>query len=274
MIKLVTIMDNVAGEQKSMVAEHGLSFYVETGETRILFDFGSGSHTLENARKLGIRPELADFAVGSHGHYDHAGGYKAFVQAGLRCPLVTGEGFFREKYALNGPKATYLGAGFHSSYLKEQGILHQVCERILPLAGGCWVVGHMKRTRSFETIPERFVIREGEGWVRDDFKDEVCLVLENKGKLSVIVGCSHPGILNILDTVRERFTQPIGAVIGGTHLVEASPERTEMTVHALEDMGVGLLAFNHCSGPLMREIMSGRPGLNTVYLGAGDCLFL
>ena len=69
-IKIVTVMDNLAGEQKAMKAEHGLSFYVETGDMRILFDFGAGRHALENALRLGIRPEQADFAVGSHGHYD------------------------------------------------------------------------------------------------------------------------------------------------------------------------------------------------------------
>ena len=69
-IKIVTVMDNLAGEQKAIKAEHGLSFYVETGDMRILFDFGAGRHALENALRLGIRPEQADFAVGSHGHYD------------------------------------------------------------------------------------------------------------------------------------------------------------------------------------------------------------
>ena len=53
----MTVMDNLAGEQKAIKAEHGLSFYVETGDMRILFDFGAGRHALENALRLGIRPE-------------------------------------------------------------------------------------------------------------------------------------------------------------------------------------------------------------------------
>ena len=48
----MTVMDNLAGEQKAMKAEHGLSFYVETGDMRILFDFGAGRHALENALRL------------------------------------------------------------------------------------------------------------------------------------------------------------------------------------------------------------------------------
>lgn len=267
-------MDNLAGEQKAMKAEHGLSFYVETEDTRILFDFGAGGHALENALRLGIRPEQTDFAVGSHGHYDHAAGYRDFVKAGLNCPLVTGQGFFREKYALNGPKATYLGTGFDSQFLKENKIEHRECTSVLELSGGCWVMGGMKRTHDFEMVPERFVIRDKNGWRQDYFEDEICLVLENKGGLVVIVGCSHPGILNILDTVRERFSKPIRAVVGGTHLVEADRERIRMTVRLMKEMGTSLLGFNHCSGDLLREMMAENPELNTVYLGAGDCLFL
>lgn len=270
----MTVMDNLAGEQKAMKAEHGLSFYVETEEVRILFDFGAGGHALDNARKLGIRLDQIDFAVGSHGHYDHAAGYRDFAEAGLTCPLVTGNGFFREKYAQNGLKATYLGVGFDCDFLNSHGIEHTVCHDLLPLGRKCWVLGGIQRTHTFETIPERFVIRDKTGWCQDHFEDEICLVLEDKGRLTVIVGCSHPGILNILDTVRKRFTQPIAAVVGGTHLVEADRRRIEQTTRAMKEMGIGLLGFNHCSGELLRQVMAEKPELNTVYLGAGDCLFL
>lgn len=270
----MTVMDNLAGEQKAMKAEHGLSFYVETDHVRILFDFGAGGHTLDNAGRLGIRLDQVDFAVGSHGHYDHAAGYRDFVEAGLGCPLVTGRGFFQEKYALSGPKATYLGTGFDEGFLEQYKIPYEICGSVKSLAEGCWVMGGIQRTHDFETIPERFVIRRENGWEQDYFQDEICLVLEDKGELTVVVGCSHPGILNILDTVRERFPQPIRAVVGGTHLVEADRERIGMTIDVMTEMGIGLLGFNHCSGQLLREVMAQKPGLNTVYLGAGDCLFL
>lgn len=270
----MTLMDNLAGEQKALKAEHGLSFYVETDHVRILFDFGAGRHTLDNAGKLNIRLEMMDFAMGSHGHYDHAAGYPAFVKKGLTCPLITGDGFFSEKYALNGLKATYLGAGFDSGFLEEQDITHITCGGFLPIAEGCWAVGDIRRTYDFETIPDRFVIRNADGWARDLFRDEICLVVEDKGELVVIVGCSHPGILNILSTVREYFKQPIKAVAGGTHLVEADRDRIERTIGLMKGMGIRLLGFNHCSGDLIREVMADEPDLNTVYLGAGDCLFL
>ena len=53
-MKITTVMDNRRGEQKSLTAEHGLSFLVETEKSRILFDFGAGKAAYDNACKLNI----------------------------------------------------------------------------------------------------------------------------------------------------------------------------------------------------------------------------
>lgn len=140
-MKIMTLMDNLPGAQKSLQAEHGLSFFVETEHVKILFDFGSGIHTLENAAKLNVKLSQIDYSAGSHGHYDHAGGYPFFAEAGLTCPLVTGRGYFEEKYALSGRKAAFLGAGFDESFLAGKHIPHIQCRDILPLAEGCWALG-------------------------------------------------------------------------------------------------------------------------------------
>ena len=118
-IRIVALMDNQNGERKDLTAEHGLSLYIETGYTSILFDFGQGKHTYENAVRLNIRPERIDYGVCSHGHYDHGGGYREFVKNGLSCPLATGKGFFSEKYSLGKTKAACLGTGFDAAFLKE-----------------------------------------------------------------------------------------------------------------------------------------------------------
>lgn len=274
MIKITTIMDNLSSAHKALHSEHGLCFCIETEGRRILFDFGAGIHALENARKLNIRPEEMDYAVGSHGHYDHAGGYPFFAESGLTCPFVAGPGFFTEKYALEGIRATYLGTGFGPHYLEEKGISCLEAAPVLQLTKNCWALGGFERKWAFETIPKRFVLRTGDRFSPDLFEDEICLAVEEEGSLIVILGCSHPGILNILEHVQNYFKKPIQAVVGGTHLVEAGRERIEKTISVMKGMGISLIGFNHCSGPLLIEMMKEETELNTVYLGAGDCLFL
>lgn len=276
-MKITTLMDNIPSEHKSLHAEHGLSFRIETDHVNVLFDFGAGNRTLENARALKTDLTAFDYAVGSHGHYDHAGGYPSLVKAGLSCPFVTGPGYFEEKYAAGQdpcPKFTYLGTGFSSDFLKEQQISHIVCDSLLQLSPDCWVFGNFRRSQTFEQIPDRFVLRKGGTWEKDLFQDEVCLVVSRPQGLVVILGCSHPGILNILYSVQEHFKTPVYGVVGGTHLVEADRPRIRTTIAAMKDMGIRLMGFNHCSGPLLKEMLQEEQDLDTVYLGAGDCLFL
>ena len=105
--------------------------------------------------------------------------------------------------------------------------------------------------------------------MKDDFSDEICMVLDGAEGQTVIVGCSHPGILNILTTVQKRFDKPIRAVFGGTHLVEADAGRIRATLEQMKQMGVGLIGFNHCSGELLQEIMDQETGWSIAIWGRG-----
>jgi metal-dependent hydrolase (beta-lactamase superfamily II) len=72
------LMENTA-VSGDFQTEHGLSLYVETGGYRLLFDTGASGLFLENAKKLDVDIAKVDFAVISHGHYDHGGGLKPFL---------------------------------------------------------------------------------------------------------------------------------------------------------------------------------------------------
>ena len=281
-MKLMTLMDDQASEHLGLYHEHGLSFYIETASTRILFDFGAGSHTLDNARALNLPISSVNYMVGSHGHYDHAGGYPALVRSGLRAPLVTGRGYFREKYAVSGIRMTYLGNGFDQTFLEANQIEHLECDGLLQLSGQCWVMNRFQREYDFETIPRRFMLGSSSAaspvsphWQEDHFDDEICLIIRVRDGLAVIVGCSHPGILNILTGVQKTFDLPIVAVAGGTHLMEASDDRIRRTLEIMRSMGICSIGFNHCSGSRMSEIMSREfPDLRAAHLAVGDGLLI
>ncbi len=82
------------------------------------------------------------------------------------------------------------------------------------------------RTNDFELPnPPRFYLLKDGDYEPDLFCDEVVIVLQTVKGLLVLVGCSHPGVVNILTAVQTRLKQPVDAVLGGTHLVEANDER-------------------------------------------------
>ena len=265
-------MDDKGSEQLALINEHGLSMWIEYNGTKLLFDFGSTSHPLFNAEKLGIDVSTADFMLCSHAHYDHAGGFIDIMKRGIAKRLITGKGFWEEKYGFDGVKYTYLGAGFTKADLDRNGVEHIECSDILEIVPGCFVLGSFKRRFEFEKIPQRFVKRAADGFVRDSFDDEICLAFDTDKGLVALVGCSHPGILNILTDVRERLGKNIAAVFGGTHLMEADDERIVFTLAEMKKLGVGINGFSHCSGHAVHEAMERDAAIKACHLATGDVI--
>lgn len=274
MIRITALMDNQLSAHRALTAQHGLSYHIDFHGRQLLFDCGSGPSFLDNARRLDIHLEQLDAVILSHSHYDHAGGYPFLLEAGLGCEtLFTGPGFFVPKYAQSVGKFTYLGAGFGPDLLAAHAIRHHTATGVHPLAPGLWLLAGFPRVHAIETIPRRFVRLGQDGMEPDDFSDEICLILQVEGGLALLVGCSHPGILNMAAHVRQLLGQPIRAIYGGTHLAEAAPERIEATLTALQQMGVQTLGLSHCSGDTAEAALHARSDTAACHLGVGDVVF-
>lgn len=110
-MRLTVLVENTASDE-ALQCVHGLSFYLEAAGKRILFDMGPGAQFAQNAQTLGVALDRVDFAVLSHGHYDHGGRLDVFLRrndhgAGLsahRC-LCAPHGWSRKRYR------TQTGAG-------------------------------------------------------------------------------------------------------------------------------------------------------------------
>lgn len=273
-LKITVLMDDKISENHALSVEHGLSMWVEYNSLHVMFDFGASAMSLHNAIKLGINVGDADYMVCSHSHYDHAAGFSDVMQCGIAKDLITGRGFWNEKYAFNGTKYTYLGAGFGLDVLKRNHISNNICDGMMEIAEGCYVVGKFERKFPFETIPARFVKYCDGKFMKDDFDDEVCMALDSPKGVVVLVGCSHPGILNILDTISRRLGKKIAAVFGGTHLMEADNDRIDFTLSEMKKMGIGILGFSHCSGEHVCNAVRSDAALKGCHLAAGDVFFI
>jgi len=257
-VKITTLVENSLGEHLALRNEHGLSFLIEndTPHRQILFDTGQSGNFIHNAGLLNLDLALTDKIVLSHGHYDHSGGLQAYIETfGSNFELLVGTGFFTPKYGKNNGAWEYLGNNFDREYLAKKKIdpifIKEDRKEISP---GVYVLTNFPRTCEFEKPNKRFYTYNGREYEPDLFTDEVAMVLEIKAGLVVLLGC-HPGLVNIIETVRSRFNRPIYCIIGGTHLVEADDVRLERTFQYLRSLNLPLLGISHCTGEKAREYL-------------------
>jgi len=254
-MKVVTLMENTACRE-GLCFEHGLSLYIETENHKILFDAGQSAAFADNAEKLGVDLREVDFAVLSHGHYDHSGGLRKFLEINKTAPVYVSCHAFEPHYSANG----YIGM---DPTLAENKQIRYVAETTV-LAEG--ITLHRLETAPMDTAG----LEMEENGVRkpDDFRHEQYLLLEERGKRILISGCSHKGILNIVEAFRPDI------LIGGFHFMKIEEEEK------LEEAAKKLLEYDttyytgHCTGQKQYDYLKTIMGERLHYIAAGTVLEL
>ena len=80
-MRLVVLIDNCTINGRNLKGEGGASYYIEDEDKKFLLDTGASGLFMENAKNLDINLDDIDTVVLSHGHYDHAGGIKDFIES-------------------------------------------------------------------------------------------------------------------------------------------------------------------------------------------------
>ena len=68
--------------------EHGLSILLQTERYKILLDTGASDVFIRNAEQLGIDLSDVDYVFISHGHSDHAGGLRYFLEHNQKAQII------------------------------------------------------------------------------------------------------------------------------------------------------------------------------------------
>lgn len=259
-LKITTLIENMQDAEKKLAYEHGFSVFVEADGEKILFDTGQTGAFVKNAELLDVDLSGVDAVVLSHGHYDHTGGVPAVLEVlKKRTPFYIGKEFFLPKYKLlEDGSYKYNGNPFERELLEQKENLvklHFVEDGVTWLTENIVLLKGFDRVTEYEEINPKFFIKTEDSYVQDLFIDEIALGVLTEEGLVLIVGCSHVGIVNILEHVKRTLAVPVTAVLGGTHLVEADEKRLVKTAEALKRHGVKTVAVSHCTGESGMELL-------------------
>ena len=123
---------------------------------------------------------------------------------------------------------------------------------------------------------KRLLVKENGEYVKDDFRHEHFLVINDGNKKILMSGCAHNGILSILDAYKEKYDSYPDVVISGFHLMKKT-EYTDDELREVLDIGRKLTKYPtlfytcHCTGQRQYGVMKKyMDSLN--YISAGDTI--
>jgi 7,8-dihydropterin-6-yl-methyl-4-(beta-D-ribofuranosyl)aminobenzene 5'-phosphate synthase len=246
---------------KSIHAEHGLAYYVETvvdGKMNgCMFDYGLDSRgVMNNMALLGIDlGKAAAFGL-SHGHFDHYFSAIEILKANQTkirkgTPFYVGDEAFSQRFSLRPGTTEAMDLGqLKKEDLESLGLKVVEVKKSTQLIPGTYLTGNIERVTAYEKDNPNLLIKRGEKPEIDDFHGEQAIFFNVKDKgLIVLSGCAHPGIVNTVKQAQKASgVERIHAVMGGFHLIGAKAENIQQTVADIKAMKPDHIVPTHCTG--------------------------
>lgn len=252
-MKIVTLIDNSC-TANNLQAEHGLSFYIETQNHKVIFDTGQSGAFLMNAQKLSIDIQQVDIIIISHGHYDHLGGLMTLLQINAKAKVYLKKEIFDSNYfSVRKGLSRQIGYSPELEKYKDRFCyvdkLTQIDELML--------MGHISKPFPVPKGNGILFRTDGDTLVQDDFNHELILAININQEVYIFSGCAHSGILNILHTVQKNIRYcTIKMIVGGFHLIEKNDFIDTETAQEIRNIATEinkiseeiLIYTGHCTG--------------------------
>jgi 7,8-dihydropterin-6-yl-methyl-4-(beta-D-ribofuranosyl)aminobenzene 5'-phosphate synthase len=275
-IHITTLSENTAGRM-NLLAEWGLSILVEAEGCRILLDTGQSLSAAFNAIALGIDLSQIDRIVFSHGHSDHTGGLLHILKMVKgKVEVIAHPDIWALKYARRPERVErHTGVPYTKEAAEGLGASFNLTKGPVWISENILTSGEIPMITDYEKIDPTLYVKEGNELKPDPLWDDQALFIKSERGLIIILGCAHRGMINTIKHA-QRLTgvEPVYAVIGGTHLISASPRGLDLTMAELLSLGVEKLGVSHCTGLPASAILAQKFGDKFFFNNAGTRISL
>ena len=250
-MKWTVLSDNRSNDSR-LFTEHGLSILLETEQHRILLDTGASDVFIKNAEQLGLDLSTVDYVFISHGHSDHAGGLRYFMEQNTKAKVIVSPDAISGKFY---SKRNYL----HSiTTVWPESIKNRLItvEKTCEIVDGLYIIAHIPQIYPMPKGNAHLFVKDANGeYVNDDFRHELALYTDG----FLFTGCAHSGIENILAAC----PYSVKSVVGGFHLLDGQESEEELQALATglkEKYPSTRFYTSHCTGDKVFEVMKGVMG--------------
>ncbi len=216
-MEIQILFDNETIDKKLSIG-WGFSCLVDN---HILFDTGeSPGYLFANMDSMGIDIDTIEAVVISHDHWDHTGGLWSILKRRPKLKIYACPHFsrrFKNKIS------------YYECQLVE-------ADKFIPISKNVYTTGEIGGRYDGKYIPEQ------------------SLVLRTPKGVTILTGCAHPGIIAIIENVRQNISGSIYIVLGGFHLKGKHRETINSIIHKFKELGVKKTAPGHCTGKTVTKI--------------------
>ncbi len=232
----IKIIATGSSKWERFIHRWGVSFLI--GED-VLFDtFGDPCVLLNNMRKFKVDATKIKHIVLSHDDWDHISGLWYLLNKREDVTVYICPGFDR---------AIKMRIASFGVKIVEAGGLVQIKDDI-------YTTGELSGESKGRKIYEQSVV-----------------VKTNNG-LTIICGCAHPGVVDIVGCVKESFQENIYALIGGFHLKYDTVEKINSIITCLRTFNIKRIVPMHCTGKLATRTFRQELGDAVILIKQGSVL--
>ncbi len=277
-MEIISMIENTRlKKRKDLHKEHGLSFSIKSEDFHLLFDTGSTGNFCANGKKLDIDSSKITHLIISHHHVDHGGGISTFLEVNQNAKIFLRKSH-TEKLNLDIFGLIKRPVGLDDTIFELNPQRFVFIDQFCEIAPNVFILTDIPKIHPMPIGNRHLYMDELASKKPDDFSHELIMVVKQNNGLVVFTGCSHHGILNMIDAVLNHFHGlPIRAVFGGFHLIDiplinsmaGNKADVEILGKAILNYPIEKVYTGHCTGLKAYKILKKVMGQKLEYFSTG-----